>query len=75
MKKSEADIIRAALAWWHGRRPPSYTLGDHIGDPSASTSPMTTSESLSVVLSAAVANYERMRLKKEGKRAKSRRKV
>ena len=28
-----SDVIKAALAWWEGRRPHGFTAQDHLRDP------------------------------------------
>lgn len=66
MKKLETQIVRAAIAWWHSRRPSGYTFADHIGSPSDYTGGTTLDESSA--LCRAVAEREKQRLRREGKR-------
>lgn len=65
MKKSEADVILAAVAWWEHRRPLTYTVADHVGDPFIKRIGVRTDEALAK----AVGEYTKHKLKREKRRA------
>lgn len=65
MKKSEADIIRAAEIWWASRKPMGWQTSDHVGQPTILRVGNREDEALAV----AVGEYVKLRLQREKRRA------
>ena len=64
MKKSEADVIRAALAWFESRRPNFWQESDHLAQPTIKRIGVRQDEALAQ----AVADYRLAILKRQKKR-------
>ena len=65
MRKSEAEVIRKACAWWRYSRPAFWTEADHLAKP-AHTNLAKVDEDLAT----AVAAYLKVELRRKAKRAK-----
>lgn len=37
MSREESEVLKAAVAWWKGKRPTGDTVEDHLGHPTINT--------------------------------------